>query len=102
MQHLYNITTLVVHPIAVDWLNWMKAKHIPEIMKSGCFLEYRFLRLQDQVETEGLTFSLQLLTANREDYERYLREFAPCLREDARQLWGENALSFRTLMQVVN
>lgn len=102
MQHLYNITTLVAHPIAIDWLKWMKEKHLPAIMSSGCFLEYRLLQLKDQDETEGLTYSLQLLAANREEYERYLREFAPALREDARQHWGENALSFRTLMQVVN
>jgi hypothetical protein len=102
MQHLYNITTLVAHPISIEWLNWMRAKHIPEIMKSGCFLEYRLLQLQDQDETEGLTFSLQLLAEKREDYERYLRDFAPTLREEALQNWGENALSFRTLMQVVN
>lgn len=102
MQHLYNITTLVAHPISFEWLNWMRAKHIPEIMKSGCFLEFRLLQLQDQDETEGLTFSLQLLAEKREDYERYLRDFAPTLREEALQNWGENALSFRTLMQVVN
>jgi hypothetical protein len=102
MQHLYNITTLVVHPIAKDWLRWMKEKHIPEIMCSGCFLEYRLLQLKEQDETEGLTYSLQLLAGNKDEYERYLREFAPALREDARQPWGENALSFRTLMQVVN
>lgn len=102
MQHLYNITTLVAHSIAVDWLKWMKEKHIPEIMRTGCFLEYRLLQLKDQDETEGLTYSLQLLAGNQEEYERYLKEFAPALREDARQHWGENALSFRTLMQVVN
>ncbi|MCA6482608.1 MAG: DUF4286 family protein, partial [Chitinophagaceae bacterium] len=75
MQHLYNITTLVAHPIAKDWLRWMKEKHIPEIMCSGCFLEYRLLQLKEQDETEGLTYSLQLLAGNKEEYERYLREF---------------------------
>ncbi len=102
MQHLYNITTLVAHSIAVDWLKWMKEKHIPEIMRTGCFLEHRLLQLKDQDETEGLTYSLQLLAGNKEEYERYLKEFAPALREDGRKHWGENALSFRTLMQFVN
>ncbi|MFM9021065.1 MAG: DUF4286 family protein [Sediminibacterium sp.] len=102
MQHLYNITTLVAHPIVTEWLRWMREKHIPDIMNSGCFLEQRLLQLKDQDETEGLTYSLQLLAINREEYEKYLREFAPALREEGRQRWGENALSFRTLMEVVN
>jgi hypothetical protein len=102
MQYLYNITTLVAHPIASDWLNWMKTHHIPQIMATGCFLEYRLLKLREQDETEGLTYSLQLLADKRENYDKYLEQFAPALREDARQHWADNALSFRTLMEFVN
>ncbi len=102
MQHLYNITTLVSHPIAVDWLNWMQKEHIPGIMSSGCFLEFRLLRLKDHDETEGITYSLQLLAKSRDVYEAYLEKYAPALREETRTHWGEKAISFRTLLEVVN
>ncbi|MEQ9302638.1 MAG: DUF4286 family protein, partial [Marinoscillum sp.] len=34
---LYNITVNVQEGVQEDWLNWMKAVHIPEVMQTGCF-----------------------------------------------------------------
>jgi hypothetical protein len=58
--------------------------------------------LKDHDETEGITYSLQLLAKSRDVYEAYLEKYAPALREETRKHWGEKAISFRTLLEVVN
>jgi hypothetical protein len=102
MPILYNITTKVTPDIADRWLQWMQQNHIPAIISSGYFSEYRLLRLLDQDDSEGPTFSLQLTAENREEYEAYIQYRAPELREEALQAWGNQFISFRSILEVVN
>jgi hypothetical protein len=102
MPILYNITTKVTPDIADRWLQWMQQNHIPAIISSGYFSEYRLLRLLDQDDSEGPTFSLQLTAENREKYEAYIQYRAPELREEAFQAWGNQFISFRSILEVVN
>ena len=99
---VYNITNKVMHEIVTEWLQWQKEEHIPEIMRTGLFTEYKFFRLLEQEEEEGLTFVVQYFTPSIENYQRYINEFAPALREKAMQKWGHQFVAFRTVMEVVN
>jgi hypothetical protein len=58
--------------------------------------------LLDVDETEGPTFAVQYQCESREEYERYIERFAPALRKSATDRWGDDAVSFRTLMEVIN
>jgi hypothetical protein len=60
------------------------------------------LRLLDVDETEGPTFAVQYQCESRGEYERYIERFAPALRRSAMNRWGDDAMSFRTLMEVIN
>ena len=99
---VYNVTTMVSGGRAEEWLEWMRRTHIPEIMATGCFTGFRMLRLLEVDDAEGPTYALQFHCKDREDYERYVSRFAPALREAAMNIWGEEAVSFRTLMEVIN
>lgn len=102
MPILYNITTKVTHSIAERWLIWMQENHIPAILDTGYFTEYRLLRLLEQDDSEGPTYSLQLTAANKDNYEAYIQQHATALREEAYQVWGNQFISFRSLLEVVN
>lgn len=99
---VYNVTTMVGGGRAREWQEWMRRVHIPEIMATGCFTGFRMLRLLDVDETEGPTFAVQYQCESREEYERYIERFAPALRRSAMDRWGDDAMSFRTLMEVIN
>ncbi|MGE5521009.1 MAG: DUF4286 family protein, partial [Candidatus Dadabacteria bacterium] len=45
---IYNVTTKINASVADSWLRWMQQEHIPEVMDTGCFSEYRFARLLEQ------------------------------------------------------
>ncbi len=96
---IYNITLKVDHAILNEWLHWQKEIHIPEIMATGLFYDHRFYRLLEHDEEEGNTYVIQFLAKEKNDYNRYLENFAPRLRKESDQKWGDQVLSFRTLLQ---
>jgi hypothetical protein len=99
---IYNVTFKLNPSIHKDWVQWMKEKHIPDVMAKGCFTEYRFARLLDLDDSDGPTYTIQYCAENREQYDRYIELFAPMLRKDVTKKWGENAIGFRSLMELVN
>lgn len=99
---IYNVTTKINWHIHEDWVKWMKEKHIPDVMNSGCFTETRFVRLLETDETEGPTYAAQFHAESIDEYNRYLETFAPLLRKDVLANWGDNCISFRSLMEVVH
>ena len=99
---IYNVTVRVDPAIATEWLQWQLEKHIPAIMGSGLFADFRFFRLLEQDDEEGITYVTQFHCKGLEDYQRYLREFAPRLRQEAFDKWGDRFIAFRTVMEAVH
>ncbi|RTL51210.1 MAG: DUF4286 family protein [Sphingobacteriales bacterium] len=98
---IYNVTSHVAAPIHETWLQWMKEKHIPMVMQSGCFYQYQWVRVLGTDESEGYTYAIQYYAYTIQDYERYVKEHAMALGKVVQETWGENMTSFRSLMQVV-
>ena len=98
---VYNITTKVDHSVYEEWLQWQKDIHIPEIMDTGFFSEYRFYKLLEHDDDEGKVFVTQFLTHTRQDYDTYIKEFSSILRNKSLEKWGDKVVSFRTLLQNV-
>ena len=101
-MYIYNVTTKVNWAVHEAWVKWMKEKHLPEVMNSGCFTQMRFVRLLETDEAEGPTYAAQFHAESLEQYNAYLEQHAPTLRKDVLARWGDNFISFRSLMQVVN
>jgi len=99
---VYNITIKVIPEIEKEWVTWQQQEHIPAIMASGRFSEYKFYRLLEQDETDGITYIIQYFTSSLADYYHYIKETAPLLRQKALDQWGNKFIAFRTLMQVVH
>lgn len=99
---IYNVTTKVDHSIHELWVEWMKTKHIADVMASNCFVRHQFVRLLDTDESDGLTYAAQFYAESKANYNRYIELHAPALREDALKTWGNKTIGFRSLMEVVN
>jgi len=97
---IYNVTIKVETAIADEWVGWMKQEHIPEVMATGLFLDYRLCRLLEQDEAEGLTYIVQYFSDSLEDYNTYISEHAPRLRDKGFQRFGNRFIAFRTVMEV--
>lgn len=99
---IYNVTLKVDWAIHDAWLQWMKTKHMPDVVSTGCFVNSRLLRLADTDDTEGPTYAAQYDAASKADYQRYLQEYAPAMRADVTRNWGDHVVAFRTLMEIVH
>lgn len=98
----YNVTVKIDPQIETDWVKWQKEEHIPEVMATGLFNEFKFFKLLEQDETEGVTYVVQYFSPSIEDYTRYIKEFAAELREKAFAKWQHQFIAFRTVMKLVN
>jgi hypothetical protein len=98
---VYNITMKVAPLIEKEWVQWQREEHIPEIMTTGLFTEYKFFRLLEQDETEGITYVIQYFAPSLESYQQYIKKFAPLFRKKAIDKWNDRFIAFRTIMQIV-
>lgn len=99
---IYNVTIQVTHAIHNQWLQWMKEEHIPEVMQTGCFEKYQWVQLLETDETEGVTYAVQYYCTTKENYETYISQYAPLLRQKGLDKWGNQFIAFRSLMSIVN
>ena len=98
---IYNVTVKVDWKIEEQWIQWMKETHIPAVMATGCFTRYQLVRLLDIDEIEGPTYAAQYYAETRDKLDEYIHQFAPALRKDGLDRWGDQFIAFRTLMEVV-
>ncbi len=99
---VYN-TTVKIHPaIEKAWVQWQQQVHIPALMATGKFTDYKMFRLLEQDESDGVTYVIQFFSPTWETYEQYNAQHADALQRMAQERWGDLYIAFRTVMQVVN
>ncbi len=99
---IYNVTTRVSTAIAAAWEKWALEKHIPDLLATGCFTEVTMLQLLEIDDTEGPTFAIQCKAESKGLYNQYIEKFRPAFKQESFDLWGDQFISFRSLMKVVN
>lgn len=97
---IYNVTVNISPDIQHEWLNWMQEIHVPDVMKTGCFVDSQILRVLF-VEDEGSTYSVQYRFLDMSDIERYQKEFAPALQAEHKNKFGDKYVAFRTILEIV-
>jgi hypothetical protein len=97
---LYNVTVSLDPNIESEWLNWMRSKHIPDVLETGCFRESRLSRIHGE-EDGGVTYSVMYLSPSQELMELYQEKFAPALQKEHSAKYEGKFAAFRTFLTVV-
>ena len=97
---IYNVTINIDDDVREEWLKWMKESHIPEVMNTGLFIEYRICKVLVQEES-GTTFSVQYTCEGMENLDKYQKEFAPCLQKAHSDKFEGKFVAFRTLLEIL-
>jgi len=97
---LYNVTVSIDASAESDWLVWMKSKHIPDVIATGCFIEGRLSRVHAE-EAGGLTYAVSYVAPSQEKYDEYQEKFAPKLQQEHTQRYSGRFAAFRTMMTIV-
>jgi hypothetical protein len=98
---VYNVTVSVDPEIHLEWITWMKDIHIPDVMKTGKFLNNRILRVHGE-EENGVTYAVQYTASNRGELNSYFEEHAPRLQKEHVEKYGNSAVAFRTILEILH
>ena len=96
---IYNVTINMDAAITKEWLDWMKNKHIPDVLNTGCFIENKILKVLS--DDDGATYSVQYTFKTMEDFETYKTKHAQGLQKEHAEKFNGKFAAFRTLLQIV-
>lgn len=99
---IYSVTVGIDLTVEQDWLQWMRAVHIPDVMATGYFTSWHMARLIDPPSEGGIaTYNIQYQCESMERYEAYQQNAAPALQEDHTQRYKDRFVAFRTILERV-
>jgi hypothetical protein len=97
---IYNVTINIEDDIKNEWIEWMKEVHIPDVMATNLFTEFRFCRVMVNEES-GSTYSIQYSCKDMITFENYRDNYAPALQQEHLNKFGGKFVAFRTLLEQV-
>jgi hypothetical protein len=98
---LFNETIGIDKEIEDEWLQWMKEKHIPEVLKTGMFISFKMYKVLHEQDDGTISYSVQFFAKTIDHIQQYLEVFAPALVEQHRQRFVNRHVAFRTLLEEV-
>ena len=99
---IYNVTVNVEEEIHADWIAWMKAIHVPAVMKTGFFVENKICKVLSANEDEtGHTYAIQYTCNEMENLEEYQNKYATALQKEHLDRYQGKFVAFRTLLEVI-
>ncbi|MEM8907893.1 MAG: DUF4286 family protein [Bacteroidota bacterium] len=98
---LYNVTIKVDQAVHEDWLQWMQQVHIPEMMQTQLFEEYKLCRILHE-EPDGMTYAIQYFCKDMKTLHQYQVHHAQRLQAAHQERYRDQYVAIRTLMEVLN
>lgn len=99
---IYNVTVLVDHNVAEEWKSWMTKIHIPDVMKTGFFTEFKFSKVIQDPQEGGDSYAIQYVAKSMSALNEYQLNHAPALQKEHTDKYGEKCLAFRTLLEILD
>lgn len=99
---IYNITTNVSWAVHDSWIEWLVQTHIPGIITTGCFFEYRILRLLEVDDSDGPTYAIQFYASSESDYQRFVFSHSDLFSKEVFNKWGNEVVAFGSVMQLLH
>lgn len=98
---LYNVTVAIDKEVEEEWVIWMKNAHIPEVMETNQFTEYKFFKVLNTDDPKASSYSVQYFAKSMKNIQLYMGAFAPELQQKALIKFPNRMAAFRTLLETV-
>lgn len=98
---IYSLTTAIEESIENKWVKFMEVTQIPIIMKTGLFVDYRFVRV---IPSKGvdLSFNLQLRCKSHAELSEFRSKHEPALERVVKQHFEGKYASFQSVLDQVS
>ncbi len=97
---LYNVTVNIDEAVENKWLEWMRKTHIPDVLKTNCFIECTISRIKAE-EEGGKTYAIMYTSESKDKIDLYQSKFASSLQNDHNKLFAGKFAAFRTFLEVI-
>jgi hypothetical protein len=85
---IYSVTIKINNDAETDWLKWMKDVHIPDVMKTGYFMDWKMKKLLLLEDNKSeCTFVIDYSVQSFNNYKMYIEK-------EAKRLQGEHKKKF--------
>lgn len=101
-MYIYNVTINIDESVHDPWLQWMREKHIPDMLATGKFVQARICRVMVEEESGGITYAVQYFTTGRDLLQQYYEEDAERLRKESLSRFPGKFVAFRTELEVID
>ncbi|GAB4131231.1 MAG: DUF4286 family protein [Bacteroidia bacterium] len=95
---IYNVTVNIDDSVHDEWLEWMKTRHIPDVVATGCFTQGNIFKILVD-EQQGTSYSIQYTANSMDDVNRYFENHAAALRQEHTEKYKDKFVAFRTLLE---
>ncbi len=99
-MYIYNVTVNVEASILSQWETWMREQHIADVLATGLFSKCILHRVMVD-EEQGVTFAVQYSAKDLQSIKLYQEMYAPELKQQTAQKFGDKCVAFRTILQEV-
>ena len=97
---IYSVTIVIEAAIEMEWIEWMTRVHVPDVLRTGCFVACRTYKAVDSDASER-TYVLQYQCRSMEDYQRYRDTFAAALQKDHTERFAGRFRGSRQVLEQV-
>lgn len=97
---IYSVTISVDASIEAEWLEWMQRTHVPDVLRTGCFLDCGIYKIIDPV-AETSSYVMHYHCRSIDEYHRYRDHFAPALQKDHADRFAGRFRGSRQLLEQV-
>ena len=98
---LFSITFNVENIIHEQWFSWMKNTQIPPMLLSGLISDYKLMKLLNEYDNGGTTYSCQFYMNDMTDVQKFEKEFEDELMLALSKSFPNQYVMFKTLLEVL-
>jgi hypothetical protein len=98
---VYSVTVAIEDSIEQDWVTWMKDVHIPEVMATGKFIDFRFCRVFPHHEDDNKSYNISYRCKDMDTYLAYQENESKALQEDHTKRYEGKFAAFRTILEQI-
>ncbi len=97
---IYSVTIHIEPSIEAEWLDWMQRTHVPDVLRTGCFLDCGIYKVVDAA-AEAPSYAMQYHCRSFDEYERYRQNFAPALQKEHTDKFAGRFRGSRQLLEQI-
>jgi hypothetical protein len=98
---LYNVTVGIDKDVEAEWLEYMRDKHIPDVLNTGMFVNAKMYKVLHDQDDGTISYSVQYFAESIDHFQQYLDVFAPVLIDEHRKKFNNKHVAFMTLLEEV-